>query len=178
MDDEIETTSEAVEPLSPLANVFAYVSLFVALGLSATTLLEVIGRYTRLIPTQWLGGEMSILFLIWMIAMGIVFATLTNSHLRLDINVIRIAPKHMWIVGVIRESLSLVLLVVFSYYVLTYTIDSADAATPSLGISYAWMNGALFIGTSLSAVVMAVRVLRMVRNRTDLTSPEYGDVDG
>lgn len=135
-----------------------YASLFLMAGLTVSTLLEVAIRYSHWLPTHWGGGELPILFLIWSIGLGIACATLTGSHLKLDVISFSRSRRGQALHDLAINIICLLMSGVFAYYALTYSISNIGSRSPSLGISYFFISISLFLGLAISALFYLTRV--------------------
>lgn len=157
--------SESQEPedesarLGWLREPAAYASLFLMAGLTISTLLEVAIRYSHWLPTHWGGGELPILFLIWSIGLGIACATISGSHLKLDLLSFPEAGRMRTIHDLAINVICLVMSAIFAYYTLTYSISNIGSRSPSLGISYFFISISLFLGLAISALFYLFKVV-------------------
>lgn len=160
----VEVLDNALESLCNFLDVvLRWIALALVLGLTISTLAEVLIRYVLTVPPRWAGGEVPSLLLIWLTATGIVFAVRRSAHLRLDIFAIILKPRNAAALQVCVDIASLCFMVLFAWLAYEYAVDNLRTQTPGLGISYGWVNGAFVFGATLAGFYFIKQIMAGLR---------------
>lgn len=134
----------------------------VFLGLSMGTiaallLLAVVLRYVVGDPLTW-GEEFIVALFGWTLFIGTAAAFRTHLHIRVDVFVKLMPPALRRLAAAIAAAAGMVILAALAWYGAAYTDAMWDSTTPMLGVSMAWVVGALPVGMGL-ALLHVVRLL-------------------
>lgn len=133
------------------------------IGLTISTLTEVLIRYLLPVPPRWAGGEVPSVLLVWLTAVGIVIAVRRAAHLRLDIFSIILNPRNAAALQVCVDIASLCFMVLFAWLAYEYAADNLRTQMPGLGVSYGWVNAAFVFGATFAAIYFIKQITGGIR---------------
>lgn len=154
--------------------VLKWIAFALVVGLSVSTLTEVLIRYIFAVPPRWAGGEVPSLLLVWLTAVGIVIAVRRSAHLRLDIFSILLSPRKAAALQVVVDIASLFFMLVFAWLAYEYAADNLRTQMPGLGVSYGWVNAAFVFGASFAALYFIKQITAGLRFTLTADGPQEG----
>ncbi|TQS73068.1 TRAP transporter small permease [Rhodobacteraceae bacterium] len=156
--------------MKPFFRFLSFLGGLFVLVLVVITTAAVVARYLLGTPIQWT-EEMSGLLMIWIVFLGAIGCEIEDSHLRIDVvtNLLNKAMQRGLDMVVGLASAGLLGWMAWLGYELAER--AAMKKTQILRVSWFWLDIAVTVGAAAMAIVMLVRVVRLLGGRTggDLT---------
>lgn len=115
-------------------------------------------RYVMHMPWHWV-EEMSGLLMVWIIFMGVFFAERDHENLTISFLTDAMRPRvRRWVYGVVSV-LSVAILLIAAWWSWSLAAVVQARMTRILGISLFWVYVPVTVGFSVTAVLMAKRLL-------------------
>lgn len=143
-------------------NIVSWLAGLLVLALIGITAAAVVARYVLGAPFQWV-EEMSGFLMIWIVFLGAIGCEIEDNHLRIDVGTMLLPDcVTRWLgVGVGLASVGLLGYMAWLGYALAD--KAALKKTQILRISWFWIDIAVTVGALALALVMLVRVWRLLR---------------
>ncbi|WP_417211662.1 TRAP transporter small permease [Antarctobacter sp.] len=149
--------------MKKLSSVLSQASGLLVFALVGITAAAVFARYVIGHPFQWT-EEFSGLLMVWIVFLAAISCEIDNDHLSIDMVVEVLSKNLKYVIAVAVALASIGLLLTMSWLGWDLTQSAGLKKTQILRISWFWIYLAVVVGCLGSAVVIAVRLLTMLRN--------------
>jgi len=151
--------------MKPFFRLLSGIGSLLVLTLVGITTAAVIARYALGAPLQWT-EEMSGILMIWIVFIGAIGCEVEDTHLTIDV-VNMVLPD--WLRHALTCAvgfLSIALLGAMGWLGYKLAINTALKKTQILKVSWFWLDIAVTVGAAGIAIVMFVRILRVMRGQS------------
>ena len=150
--------------MKPFFRLLSLAGSLLILTLVVITTAAVVARYAFGAPLQWT-EEMSGILMIWIVFIGAIGCEIEDSHLNLDVVTLMLPEWLRRALVVLVGIASVGLLGAMSWLGYELAIKAALKKTQILKVSWFWLDIAVTVGAVGIAIVMLVRVLRVLRGK-------------
>ncbi len=148
-----------MKPLLYVVRQFCFFLLILLVVLLAT---NVFMRYVVKVPLDWT-EEAGVLILVWITFMGAVIAAAEKKHMGMDLLLNKLRGKAKKIFITIINLVTILSLLIITYYGVDMTIYNLNLESESLQISYAFFYLPIPVGCLLFVIVEIDQLISMLR---------------